>query len=448
LALPAAPAHPLKGGETVKRTLICLLVCSALLLIPLASVSSGDANGRGLRPGSPEEAGLAKDRLDRIGAVMQRHIAENRIAGAIGLIARRGRIGYFEAWGMMDKEAARPMRKDSIFRIYSMTKAVTGVAAMILYEEGKFFLSDPVSKFIPELGRMQVAVEKTDAATGKRILYTVPAEREITIRDLLRHTSGMNYTGPRDEKGEFMYVKAGVLNPSITIEEAVKRAAKTPLVHQPGSTWDYSISQDVLGRLIEVVSGQTLDQFFAERIFKPLGMTDTGFHVPQDKWDRLATLYTPGEGRTVKRHAGPPQESYKKPATLLSGGGGLVSTAMDYARFCQMLVAGGELDGVRILSRKTVELMSADHLGDLPRAGGLLQTGYGFGLTFAVNRGVGETGAIGSKGEYFWGGAAGTRFWIDPQEQMIGVFMVQILPHTGLTYGSEFKQLAYQAITD
>jgi CubicO group peptidase (beta-lactamase class C family) len=432
----------------MKRTVICLLICSVLLLAPLASVSSGNLDRNGLKVGTPGEAGLAKDRLDRIGAVMHKHIAENRIAGAIGLIARRGKIGYFESWGMLDKETGKPMRKDAIFRIYSMTKAVTGVATMILYEEGKFFLSDPVSKFIPELGARQVAVEKTDAATGKRIQYTVPAEREITIRDLLRHTSGMNYTGPRDEKGDFMFAKVGVLNPNITIAEAVKRAAKVPLVHQPGSIWDYSISQDVLGRLIEVVSGQTLDRFFAERIFTPLGMVDTGFHVPQEKWERLAALYTPNQDKTIKRHPGPPQESYKKPATLFSGGGGLVSTAMDYARFCQMLAGGGELDGVRILSRKTVELMSADHLGDLPRAGRLLQRGYGFGLTFAVNRGIGGAGEIGSEGEYFWGGAAGTRFWIDPQEHLIGVFMVQILPHTGLTYGSEFKQLAYQAIND
>src|SRR5262245_33506306 len=255
----------------MKRTLISLLVCSALLLIPSASVSSGNVNGKGLKPGTPEEAGLAKDRLDRIGAVMQKHIAENRVAGAIGLIARVGKSVYFESCGMMDKECGKAMRKDAIFRIYSMSKAVTGAATMILYEEGKFFLNDPVSKFIPELGKMQVAVEKTDDATGKRILYTIPAEREITIRDLLRHTSGMNYSGPRDEKGEFMFAKAGVLSPDITIEEAVKRAAKVPLVHQPGTKWDYSISQDVLGRLIEVVSGKSLDQFFAERIFKPLG---------------------------------------------------------------------------------------------------------------------------------------------------------------------------------
>jgi CubicO group peptidase (beta-lactamase class C family) len=432
----------------MKYKFICLLMSIVLSLPVSAGVLPGNFNGKGLKSGTPAEAGLAKDRLDRISEVMQKHISENRIAGAIGLIARRGKIGYFETWGMMNKDAGKPMRKDAIFRIYSMTKAVTGVATMMLYEEGKFFLNDPVSKFLPELGKMQVAAERIDAATGKRTVYTVPAEREMTIRDLLRHTSGLNYTGTRDEKGAFTYNTAGVLNPGITIEEAVKRVAKVPLVHQPGSKWDYSISQDVLGRLIEVVSGKTLDQFFSERIFKPLGMVDSGFHVPEEKWERLATLYTPKVDKTIQLYAGPPQESYKKPATLFSGGGGLVSTTMDYARFCQMLLNGGDLDGVRILSRKTVELMSADHLGEIPRAGQLLQTGYGFGLTFAVNRGVGETGAIGSQGEYNWGGAAGTRFWIDPKEEMIGIFMIQILPHTDLTYGSEFKQLAYQSIND
>lgn len=258
----------------------------------------------------------------------------------------------------------------------------------------------------------------------------------------------MDYQGPRDEKGDRVYAKLGVMQPGITIEEAVKRMAKAPLVHQPGTVWDYSLSIDVLGRLIEVASGKTLDRFFEERIFKPLGMVDTGFYVPESKWERLVTLYTPNPDKTIKRHAGPPQESYKKPAVLLLGGAGLVSTTMDYARFIQMLLDGGELDGARILSRKSVELMSCDHLGELPRAINLLQPGYGFGLTFAVNMGPGKTGSFGSIGEYNWGGAAGTRFWIDPKEEMIGVFMVQILPHTALTYGSEFKQLAYQAISD
>jgi CubicO group peptidase (beta-lactamase class C family) len=434
----------------MKRSVIGIsLVALLSLALSGGSMTSADSgNGKGLTAGKPEEAGLSKERLDRIGAAMQQHVAENRVAGAIGLIARRGRIGYFETWGMMDKESGKPMRKDAIFRIYSMTKAVTGVATMILYEEGRFFLNDPASKYLPELAGLKVAVEKTDAA-GKRVLsHTVPAEREMMIRDLLRHTSGLNYQGPRDEKGDPFYVTAGVMRPDITIEEAVKRLGKVPLVHQPGSTWDYSISQDVLGRLIEVVSEKPLDRFFEERIFKPLGMVDTGFHVPQEKWDRLAALYTPNPDKTIKRHAGPPQESYKKPAVMLAGGAGLVSTAMDYARFCQMLLNGGELDGARILSRKTVELMSADHLGDIPRAGNVSQPGTGFGLTFAVNLGPGRNGNIGSEGEYNWGGAAGTRFWIDPKEQMIGVFMVQILPHTNLIYGSQFKQLAYQAIAD
>ena len=394
----------------MKRSLLFGLLVSTLVL-----ASSG--NGNGLRMAKPEEAGLAPERLERIGQVMQKHIAENHIAGAIGLIARRGKIGYFEAWGMMDKENGKPMKKDAIFRIYSMTKAVTGVAIMMLYEEGKFALNDPVAKYLPEMGGLKVAIDKKDPATGTRSYEVVPAQREMTIRDLLRHTSGLDYQGPRDEKGDLMYPKLGVTRPDITIEEAVKRMGKAPLVHQPGTTWDYSLSIDVLGRLVEVASGQTLDKFFAERIFKPLAMVDTGFHVPEAKWDRFATLYTPNPDKTIKRSTAPPQESYKQPATLLLGGAGLVSTTMDYARFVQMMLNGGELDGARILSRKTVELMSADHLGEMPREGALLPIGYGFGLTFAVNRGPGKNGNIGSEGEYYWGGAAGTRFWIDPKEQ-------------------------------
>jgi CubicO group peptidase (beta-lactamase class C family) len=427
----------------MKRSMFCLL-----LMLSLALASFGSGNGKSLKIATPEEAGLVKERLDRIGQVMQQHIAENRVAGAIGLIARRGKIGYFESWGTMDKETNKPMRKDAIFRIYSMTKAVTGVAVMMLYEEGKFALTEPVSKYLPELGGLKVAVDKKDPVTGKRIYYTVPSDRDMTILDLLRHTSGLDYQGPRDEKNEMLYSKLGILGNNFTIEEAVKRLSKAPLVHQPGSTWDYGLSIDVLGRLVEVTSGKTLDKFFEERIFKPLAMVDTGFYVPQEKWERLVTLYAPNEDKTIKRSMAPPQESYKKPAILLLGGAGLVSTTMDYARFVQMLLGGGELDGARILSRKTVELMSANHLGDLPRAGGLLPAGVGFGLTFAVNLGPGKNGNIGSEGEYYWGGAAGTRFWIDPKEQMIGVFMIQILPHTGLTYGTQFRQLAYQAIAD
>lgn len=339
------------------------------------------------------------------------------------------------------------MRKDTIFRMYSMTKPITGVAVMILYEEGKFYLSDPVSKYLRELGNMKVAVVETDPETGRKFRYTVPAQREITILDLLRHTSGIDYGGPEDADGKRIYERVGTNNLDQTIGDMVKKIGQAPLVHQPGTMWEYGLSMDVLARLVEVVSGQPYDKFLEQRIFKPLGMNDTGYYVPPEKQNRFSKLYAPGDGWTIKPNTSPAQSSYLKPAVNFGGGSQTVSTASDYLRFCQMLLNGGELDGVRILSRKTVELMTSDHLGDMPR-GPNLRKGYGFGFTMAVSRGPGKTGVAGSEGEYYWGGAAGTRFWIDPKEQMIGIFMIQILPHTNLTYGSQFRQLAYQAISD
>ncbi|MBI3683263.1 MAG: beta-lactamase family protein [Acidobacteria bacterium] len=399
---------------------------------------------------SPDQTGLSRERLARIARTMNQHVEANHVSGAIGLIARRGKIGYFETYGFQDKESAKPMPKDAIFRIYSMTKAITGVAVMTLYEEGKFFLTDPLSKYLPEFASMRVAVDKTDPVTGTRTYYTVPAERPITIRDLLRHTSGLDYAGPKDEQGNLIFTQLKVQEPGINLAEMMKRLAKAPLVHQPGSTFHYSLSIDVLGRLVEVASGQPLDQFFEERIFRPLGMKDTAFYVPEEKWNRLVTLDTPNPDGTIRRSTAAAQDSYKRKPSLFLGGAGVASTAMDYARFCQMLLNGGDLDGKRLLSRKSVELMATDHLGELPRigGGGAVQQGYGFGLTFAVNLDPGRAGSLGSKGEYNWGGAAGTRFWIDPKEQMVGVFMINILPHTNLPYGSEFKLLAYQSIAD
>lgn len=422
------------------------LASSLFLTTALCALSAAE-----LTPVAPEQSGLSRERLNRIGAVMKEHVAAGRVPGAIGLILRNGKVGYFESYGYQDIETKKPMPKDAIFRIYSMTKAVTGVAAMMLYEEGKFALNDPVSKYLPEFKDMRVAVDKTDPATGKRVYYTVPAELPITVRDLLRHTSGIDYVGPLNEQGKSAYAEVGLRDPNINLAEAVRRLAKAPLVHQPGSTYHYGLSIDVAGRLVEVLSGKTLDQFFEERIFQPLGMVDTAFQVPEAKWGRLVTLYAPGDDKApIKRSTAPPQDSFKQKPNIFYGGAGLVSTASDYARFCQMLVDGGQANGTRLLSRKTVELMSSDHLGDLPvvAGGGTVPAGYGFGLTFAVNRGPGRTGAIGSQGEFNWGGAAGTRFWIDPKEKMVGVFMVNILPHDGLTYGHQFKQLAYQAISD
>jgi len=422
-------------------------LCGSVVLFGLVAAAGAQAPTV-----PPEQVGLSKPRLDRIRTAIEKEIAQNRLAGGIGLIARRGKVAYFETYGMADKEAGKPMTKDAIFRIFSMTKAVTGVAVMTLYEDGRFSLTDPVSRYLPEFASMKVAVEKTDPSTGKSIMsHTVPAARPITILDLLRHTSGLNYTGPHDEKGD-LYSKNLGLNvlgaPDGSLAEFVKKLAQVPLVHQPGAIWDYGFSIDVLGRLVEVVSVQTLDQFFEARILKPLKMDDTAFFVPSSKVARLAALYTPNPDGTIKRASDAEQESAKKKPAVLFGGAGLMSTASDYARFVQMLLNGGQLEGVQILSPKTVDLMRADVLGDLPKEGalGLPLPGYGFGLTFAVNRGPAHTGTIVSRGEYNWGGAAGTSFWIDPQEQMTGVWMMQTMLDLGK--GDRFKQLAYQAIVD
>jgi CubicO group peptidase (beta-lactamase class C family) len=410
---------------------IAAFLCFALLV-----------NADGLPTSTPEQAGFAKDRLARIDTVMQQHAAKGDFAGASGLIVRKGKVAYYGQWG--------DMKRDSILRMYSMTKAVTGVAAMILYEEGKFFLSDPISKYLPEFKDMRVAVDRTE--NGKRIFYTVPAERPITVLDLFRHTSGLDYTGPKDESGKLYYQKLeltpGPAGSPLTTEEFVKRLATAPLMDQPGTVFRYGVNTDVLGRLVEVISGKTLEQFFEERIFKPLGMKDTAFYVPEEKFSRFATLYAkPANGALTKMNA-PAQEAYKKRTALFLGGAGLVSTIDDYARFCAMLLNNGELNGTRILSRKSVELMRSNHLGAMGKIGPTLQDGHGFGLTFAVNLGPGKYSEIGSEGEYYWGGAAGTRFFIDPKEQMFGVFFVNQFGEGNQSFGAEFRRLAYQAIVD
>ena len=398
--------------------------------------------GGSLPTGTPEQAGLSSDRLNRINAIMREHVEAGRLAAVSGLIARHGKVVFRKTWG--------EMKPDSIVRMYSMTKAITGVAAMILYEEGRFALTDPVSKYLPEFSKMRVAHESTDA-TGKRVYYTIPAEHQITIRDLFRHASGLDYTGPRDENGEPAYRKLEIEGyyPQVSFDlgELIKRLATAPLNEEPGTYYRYGYSIDVLGRLVEVISGQPLDRFFEERIFRPLEMRDTAFFVPEEKWSRLATLYSPKPGGGLQRSTSPYQESFKKKPTLLVGGAGTVSTLDDYARFCMMLLNNGQLDGMRILSPKSVELMRSDHLGNLPRAG-LLPEGYGFGLTFAVNLGPGKSATVGSKGEYYWGGAAGTAFWIDPKEQMIGVFLIQVLPPTGIPAGEQFKRMAYLSLVE
>ena len=439
----------------MRRLLFSLLM---VLLALSAGPAAGPASGAAYSDPpvvAPEEVGLAGSRLAHIRSVMNRHVAEKQIPGAAWLIARHGKIAYQEAFGMADVEAGKPMRLDTIHRIYSMSKPITSVAVMMLYEEGKFQLNDPVAKYLPEFAKMQVAVDEKDPQTGKPTLKTAPAKRPVTVRDLLRHTAGLTYGYFSDTLVDQEYRKARVLS-DLNLAEFVTNLTKIPLLYEPGTRWHYSVSVDVLGRLVEVVSGKPFDQFLQERIFTPLDMRDTGFYVPADKKDRFAKLYSPTKEGKIQPATicATRQEcvekfpnavpSYLEPPTLLSGGGGLVSTAYDYLRFCQMLLNKGQYDGKRLLSRKTVQLMSSDNLGTIPGMG----PGAGFGLGFAVSKAPGEAGMMGSPGEYNWGGAAGTRFWIDPQEELIGIFMIQILPHTGLEYGSEFRVLAYQAIAD
>ena len=433
---------------TVASLLVFLLLASAPLL----------ANG--FKPAKPEEVGLSSERLARIGERMQAYVDSGEIPGALALVARNGRIAYFEQWGFADRENKVAMKPDTLFRIYSMTKPITAVGVMLLHEEGHFQLNDPVAKYLPELAKLEVRDEETDNATGEVVVHTHPARNPITIRDLLRHTAGFTYGFFGNTEVDRLYRDEGILVEDADIAETVRKLGKMPLRHEPGTRWHYSVAVDVQGRLIEVVSGRSLDQFFRERIFEPLGMKDTFFAVPDREWDRVAVLYSPegtGEGSDLflsadgkKKPLVPadPERAdrgYREGATHFSGGGGLVSSAMDYLRFAQMMLNGGELDGTRILSRKSVELMTTDHLGDIP---GLWSPGYGFGLGFAVLEDLGATGALGSVGEYNWGGAAGTRFWVDPEEKLIGIFMIQILPHTGLEYGTEFRSFAYQAIAD
>ncbi len=436
----------------------------ALLSIAIALQST--AWGNGLPSATPEEVGLSESRLGRITAAMNEDVEKGELRGALAMVARNGKLAYFETAGMADTEKNIPMREDTIFRIYSMSKPITSVAVMTLFEEGRFFLNDPVSKYIPELGGMSVIVEGEVESNGPVFnlpnddpgerpaspttlpdVTTVPAEREMTVQDLLRHTAGFTYGFFGNSEVDQLYTQMGILTTDKTIAETVEKLSKIPLKHQPGKTWEYSVSVDVLGRFIEVVADQRFDEFLQERIFGPLGMVDTGFYVPDEKLGRFAQLYTPArEGDGVEPAPQFFSRNFVNNPTHFSGGGGMVSTASDYLRFCQMLLNGGELDGARILSRKTVELMTADHTRDVDIS--MRRGGYGFGLGFAVAEDIGRAGILTSRGEYNWGGAAGTKFWIDPQEQLIGVYMVQILPHTGLTFGNEFKILAYQSIAD
>ncbi len=395
---------------------------------------------------TPEEAGFSARRLSRIGAVMQRYVDQNKLAGLITVVARRGKVVHLERFGMMDVEAAKPMQFDTVFRIYSMTKPITSVALMMLYEDGHFQLHDPVSKFIPEFADIKVFSGAT-----KEGFRVTELEREITIWHLLTHTAGLTYDFFEDSPVDAMYLEADLHRPDTTLEEMIHRLVKLPLVHQPGSAWRYSMATDVLGYLIEVISETSLDVFLEQKILKPLGMEDMDFYVPEAKLGRLAAAYGPTENGGIELLDAPATSQYCSPPRFLSGGHGLVSTASDYMRFAQMLLNGGELDGARLLGRKTVELMTINHLPDelVPiQVPPHTLHGCGFGLGFRVVVNAAQAGLLTSEGEFGWGGAASTSFFVDPREELIGLLLTQLIPSRYYPIRNQFKGLVYQALVE
>lgn len=403
------------------------------------------------------EMGLSPERLARIRPAMERHIADDKLAGVVTLLARGGQVVHHEAIGGLERDGGEPMCTDAIFRLYSMTKPITCIALMTLYEQGHFQLLDPVSKFIPAFNNLKVAVEDGP---------DVDLEEPVTIRHLLNHTSGLTYSFWEYGAVEARY-RAARVSAGQPLADFVADLLKLPLAFQPGKAWRYSFAHDVVARLVEVISGQAFDDYLRTHIFDPLGMVDTGFHVPPDKHHRFASMFGSGELLSPDitgtqlfddleagengRIAGPTDSLESSPHHVLRGGHGLVSTALDYLQFCSMMLNGGELDGQRILGRKTVELMTTNHIAPalLPlEEGGLDKPGFGYGLGFGVLMDVGQSGTIGSNDEFYWSGAASTSFWIDPREQFIGIQLTQFQPMSNFPNAEDFKVAAYQAIID
>ena len=399
---------------------------------------------------APESIGLSSSRLQRIDRAMQGHVDRGQLAGLVTVLLRRGQVIHCGVYGHMDIATSRPMREDAIFRIFSMTKPLTSLAVLMLYEEGAFHLQYPVSMFIPGFADLKVVKDQMDINSEQ-----VPLARPITIHDLLTHTSGLGYGLDALTPVDALFLQARMLRMDETLADKIQRLFQFPLHHQPGLRYTYSIGTDVLGRLVEIVSGMPLNEFFRKRIFEPLGMVDTDFYVPPEKSDRLATLYTSGpDGKLVDMRSldsanlphfmtGQWVNKEERPQ-FFSGGAGLVSTSADYLRFGMLMRNKGELDGVRLVSRKTIELMTSPHL----RPDQFFINGASYGLGFAVMTSPAEAQMLGSVGAYEAGGAASTNFWFDPQEDLMGVLMVQYASYTPSMVGMDFKVLAEQAITD
>ncbi|MFL6256814.1 MAG: serine hydrolase domain-containing protein [Pyrinomonadaceae bacterium] len=393
----------------------------------------------------PEAVGLSSERLKRLSEALNGYVKDGKLPGGVVLVARRGKVAYTEAFGQRDREAGAPMREDTIFRIASQTKALVSVGVMMLQEEGRLLISDPVGKYLPEFRETTVAVPKQGGG-----YEVVKAKRAITIRDLLTHTSGVSYGGGlAHDRWEAAKITGWYFaDRDEPVAATVARMAALPFDAQPGEKWIYGYSTDILGALVERVSGQTLEAFLRARIIEPLGMKDTHFYLPESKAERFAVVYSAKESGGLERAPEPGgmvgQGAYLKgPRKSFSGGAGLLSTANDYARFLSMLLNGGELDGKRLLSRKSVELMTVDHLG-----GKAFREGQGFGLGFSVVKDLGERGQPGSVGEYGWGGAYHSTYWVDPKEQLVVVYFTQLIPARGLDDQDKLRALVYQAIVD
>jgi CubicO group peptidase (beta-lactamase class C family) len=420
------------------------ILTAAVLLVAL-TLGQQAAYAQTLQRARPEAVGLSSERLKRLSEALNGYVRDGRLPGGVVLVARRGKVAYAEAFGQRDREAKAPMREDSIFRIASQTKALVSVGVMMLQEEGRLLISDPVGKYLPEFRETTVAVPKPGGG-----YEVVKAKRPVTIRDLLTHTSGVGYGGgvARDRWEAAKITGWYFADRDEPVGATVARMAALPFDAQPGEKWNYGYSTDILGALVEKVSGQTLEEFLRARIFEPLGMKDTHFYLPESKSDRLAVVYSSKESGGLERAPEPGgmvgQGAYLKgPRKSFSGGAGLLSTANDYARFLSMMLNGGELDGRRLLSRKSVELMTVDHLN-----GVAYREGLGFGLGFEVVKDLGARGKPGSVGEYGWGGAYHSTYWVDPKEQLVVVYFTQVIPARNLDDHDKLRALVYQAIVD
>jgi CubicO group peptidase (beta-lactamase class C family) len=406
----------------------------SFLLLVLLTTAAGAAD---LPTAKPESVGMSSQRLGKLKSEMQALVDRNQLPGVVTMVAKDGKVVEFDVAGKRDVESGAPLQKDSIFRIYSMSKPITGVAMMMLFEEGKWQLNDPVSKHIPEFANLKVA--KVNPQSGA--VTQVAPDHPMTMRELMSHSGGLTYGVFGSTPVDKMYTDVNVLDRDATLQAMIDKLGKIPLLHQPGERWHYSVSVDVQGYLVEKLSGQPFAEFLKQRIFDPLGMKDTAFYVPADKLNRFVSFYTYDKDRKFVAHPGIPD--FSKPPGAPSGGGGLVSTAMDYMRFCQMLLNGGELDGHRLLSPLSVQLMRSKVL---PVSARTMGPGTGFGLDFAVVEDPVAAGGYGGEGTFYWGGYAGTWFWIDPVYNMIVVGMIQIRGDGSPDVRGLSRNLTYQAI--